>query len=70
MEQSPIAIVIYAKRDSRRRCHYSRNACLGMLSVHVDHALGEEESRYAIAVDSNFVQLITLHITSGCRGSL
>ena len=45
-------------------------ACLGMLSVHVDHTLGEEESRYAIVVDPNFIQLITLRITSGCRGSL
>ena len=46
------------------------HACLGMLSVHVDHTFGEPESRYAIAVDSNFVQLITLRITSGCRGIL
>jgi hypothetical protein len=46
------------------------NTCLGMLSLLVDHTLGEEESRYAIAVDSNFVQLITLRITSGSRGIL
>lgn len=46
------------------------HACLGMLSVRVDHTFGEAESRYAIAVDSNSVQLITLRITSGCRGIL
>ena len=46
--------------------------CLGMLLVRVDHNSGEQESRCAIVVDSNFVRLLSvvLRITSGCRGSL
>lgn len=41
-----------------------------MRSVLVDRNSGEEESRYAIVVDLNFVLSVVLRITSSCRGSL
>jgi hypothetical protein len=46
------------------------HACLGMLSVHVDHTSGKQASRYAIAVDPNFVMSVVFRITSCCRGTL